>query len=198
MKPDSSLADIREQVVLSRLAHVPTDFCFLYNGHPLDPNVEVSIRASNVAVAHESQFIVLIDNVHCNIGPKTLVIRTLGVSAPATALIAASGLVLSVLGLALVALYRDRHAGAGRDRQYYNAVPVGPGEGQALIERSGSEPATDGPPEQCFQHGRALFRAVARPPPLFKSRAAAKSHAVQLGGVPPQYDFGRSPDSLSV
>eukprot|EP00966_Prymnesium_polylepis_P210845 4882851-Prymnesium_polylepis.1 len=55
------------QVEQSRLSHLPTNFCFLYNGHPLDPNVEAAMKASEVAVSHESQYILLIDNVHCNI-----------------------------------------------------------------------------------------------------------------------------------
>jgi hypothetical protein len=56
-------------VIQSRLSHLPTNFCFLYNGHPLDPNVESTMKAADVAVSYESQYIVLIDNVHCNIGP---------------------------------------------------------------------------------------------------------------------------------
>ena len=55
------------QVEQSRLSHLPTNFCFLYNGHPLDPNVEATMKAADVAVSHESQYILLIDNVHCNI-----------------------------------------------------------------------------------------------------------------------------------
>jgi len=64
------LVDIRDQVIQSRLSHLPTNFCFLYNGHALDPNVEGTMKAADVAVSYESQFIVLIDNVHCNIGPE--------------------------------------------------------------------------------------------------------------------------------
>jgi len=67
MKPESVLADIREQVVQSRLSHLPTNFCFLFNGHPLDPNVEANMKASDVAIPNERQRILLIDNVHCNI-----------------------------------------------------------------------------------------------------------------------------------
>ncbi|KAL1511575.1 hypothetical protein AB1Y20_006369 [Prymnesium parvum] len=71
MKPGSMLVDIREQaVVQSRLSHLPTNFCFLFNGHPLDPNVEASMKAVDVAVSHEAQYILLIDNVHCNIAPE--------------------------------------------------------------------------------------------------------------------------------
>ena len=51
----SMLIDIREQVVQSRLTHLPTNFCFLYNGHPLDPKVEGSITAEEVAVVSETQ-----------------------------------------------------------------------------------------------------------------------------------------------
>ena len=51
----SMLIDIREQVAQSRLTHLPTNFCFLYNGHPLDPNVEASIRAAEVAIVSETQ-----------------------------------------------------------------------------------------------------------------------------------------------
>ena len=58
-------------MVQSRLSHLPTNFCFLYNGHPLDPNVEATMKAADVAVSHESQYIVLIDNVHCNIAPDS-------------------------------------------------------------------------------------------------------------------------------
>ena len=69
MSGDSTLHDIREQVINSRLSHVPTNFCFLFNGHSLDPNVEETIKATSVAIVtnmpdtHGTQHIILIDNV---------------------------------------------------------------------------------------------------------------------------------------
>lgn len=59
-------------MIQSRLSNLPTNFCFLYNGQPLDPNVEFSVRAAAVAITYDSQEIVLIDNIHCNIGPELL------------------------------------------------------------------------------------------------------------------------------
>lgn len=53
------------------MSHLPTNFCFLLNGHPLDPSVEANIKAYDVAVSHDSQFILLIDNLQCNIGPDS-------------------------------------------------------------------------------------------------------------------------------
>ena len=50
MRAESTLHDIREAVVASRLSHVPTNVCFLFNGHALDPNVEATIKAGSVAL----------------------------------------------------------------------------------------------------------------------------------------------------
>ena len=49
-RPVAVLSDIRAQVGHSGLAHMPTDFCFLFRGHPLDPTVEDTIGATRVAV----------------------------------------------------------------------------------------------------------------------------------------------------
>lgn len=59
------------QVAQSRLSNLPSNFCFLFNGHSLDPNVETDMKASVVAIPHESQYILLIDNVNCNIEPES-------------------------------------------------------------------------------------------------------------------------------
>lgn len=86
MRSDSTLHDIREQVLTSRLSHVPTNFCFLFNGHALDPNVEATIKAYNIAIpttapdTKDSQSVVLIDNIHCVIGPKSLYSSITGAS----------------------------------------------------------------------------------------------------------------------
>ena len=89
MGPGATLEAVREQVAAARLAHVPTDFCFLYNGHALDPNAEVTIKAEDVAIpvsaaaaqqASAAQlgpstaplFMILIDSVQCNILPNGL------------------------------------------------------------------------------------------------------------------------------
>ena len=40
MKPETTLYYVRKQMSLSRFAHAPRDFCFLFKGHALDPSVE--------------------------------------------------------------------------------------------------------------------------------------------------------------
>lgn len=105
---DAVLLDIRDRVVQSRLSHVPSNFCFLVNGHPLDPNVEVQVKATETAVASDSQQIILIDNEQCRIGTETR-----GTWLPSAA--AAKGLFVSqqglsrpaavILGVSVVALF---------------------------------------------------------------------------------------------
>lgn len=54
----------------SHLSHLPNNFCFLFNGHPLDPSVEISLKATDVAIPNAGHYVLLVDNVHCNIEPK--------------------------------------------------------------------------------------------------------------------------------
>ena len=76
MKPTAMLSDIRAQVGHSGLAHMPTDFCFLFRGHPLDPTVEDTIGATRVAVPMSDHLVVLIDNEHCIFGRPETPIQT--------------------------------------------------------------------------------------------------------------------------
>ena len=50
MKPETTLYYVRKQMSLSRFAHAPRDFCFLFKGHALDPSVEDKMRAMKIAV----------------------------------------------------------------------------------------------------------------------------------------------------
>jgi len=73
LKPETSLYNVRKQVSLSRFSHVPSDFCFLYKGHALDPSVEVNMKAMKVAVHNEDQHVVFADTIHCTVGKESLV-----------------------------------------------------------------------------------------------------------------------------
>ena len=142
MKADSTLHDIRAQVLESRLSHVPTNFCFLMNGHALDPNVEATIKGASVSMqatgAGESQAqqIILIDNVHCNISPKfgSSIMGALGGTIHPLVLSSAA-IICIAISVVLVARYlaRASHSRHGHG-MYYNRVPAGEAqEAQALI-----------------------------------------------------------------
>jgi len=63
---DTTLSSIREKVLSSRLAHMPTNYCFLFKGYPLDPTIEKTLQATAVATSSEQgHSIVLIDNLQC-------------------------------------------------------------------------------------------------------------------------------------
>jgi len=154
MDAESTLYDIREQVVHSRLSHVPTNFCFLFNGHALDPNVEATIKAATVAVvasppdSHgDPQHIVLIDNVHCNIGPTFM-----GAMASPTPGITQLLLLISIFCTGAFFVYLTLHhrsmrgaARRGDGRFYkYNRVPASAHEEQALMDDKVEPPADNG------------------------------------------------------
>ena len=89
------------------MSNLPSDFCFLYNGHPLDPNVESAIRAKDVAIYFEAQYIIRIDNVHCNIQPGRVsdwIISSMSTisGAPQTKVSAAMKVTVLVLIISLV------------------------------------------------------------------------------------------------
>lgn len=71
MKPETSLYYVRKQVGLSRFSNVPSDFCFLYKGHALDPSVEANMRAMKVAVHNEDQHVIFADTIHCKVGSES-------------------------------------------------------------------------------------------------------------------------------
>jgi len=177
MSSESTLQSVREQVLLSRLSHVPTNFCFLYNGHALDPNVEETIKAASVAVVtntpetHGSQFVVLIDNVHCNIGPKASTFGTILIGAnPGGALAAPFSLWLSfIIMVALVAVLTMYVLGCVRPRNVqprggydYKSVPASEiQEAQALIEVETK--SNDGDRIPCLQTRlRPMFKPKSR------------------------------------
>jgi len=180
MAATSTLQDIREQVKQSRLSHVPTNFCFLYNGHALDPNVEKTIRASDVSVVlggqGASQYVVLIDNVHCNIGPPWNPVGALALATSSvigtSPFIATTLLVCLLCSIAYVSLLAWKEARMcvvrhSRTRRCgYDRVPASETrEAQALIENDSDAESRRIP---CFQ---------ARLRPIFKpSRAPSKVH----------------------
>ena len=66
----NALEDASCYAAQSHLSHLPNNFCFLFNGHPLDPSVEISLKATDVAIPNAGHYVLLVDNVHCNIEPK--------------------------------------------------------------------------------------------------------------------------------
>jgi hypothetical protein len=180
MGAESTLHDIREQVMHSRLSHVPTNFCFLFNGHALDPNVEVTIKASSVAIVanppdtHGSQYIVLIDNVHCNIAksPMLGIFPSSSQPSPLTS--------FSVLCTIIFFVYLARNSmrSAGRDNHTYNRVPSSAHESQALMDADQEKASSDGQripclPGQripCLPHNRLR-------PPMFLQKVTRYSAA---------------------
>lgn len=174
MKADSTLAEIRGQAEQSRLSHVPTNFCFLYNGHSLDPNVETTITAGTVAVAtssadtREPQSIILIDNVHCNINKFSIA------SSAASAIGWTPGngptgsFVLGWVGVIALSVYlvaRCLTKPDPRHHGYYSAVALEAQEATSLID--------DGKPHDRNDHGKPqddsvpCLNQVARLRPLF-------------------------------
>ena len=191
MRPDATLHDIREQVLASRLSHVPTNFCFLYNGHALDPNVEATIAASSVAVVttapdtHSSQFVVLIDNVHCIIAPNTF-IASIGlpdIGSKASTSFSQLLLIAFLFGTLAGLLVLLMHGKTGKDTNgggafayTYNRVPASEAqEAQSLMDaESGSDKDKSSDKMDncdkripCLPHARLTLR------PMFKA-----SHAV--------------------
>jgi len=177
MPAGSSLHDIRNQVMHSRLSHVPTNFCFLYNGHALDPNVEGTIKANDVAIVtnppdtHSPQYIVLIDNVHCNIGPPMGVLTSFASSAAGVSPVLATTILVSmVCTMAYLSLLAYKEFRRYMSRPYpsgYNRVPMSETqEAQSLID---SDNESGKPNLPCLQ---------ARLRPLFKSARSpvAKGH----------------------
>lgn len=177
MAASSTLQDIREQVRQSRLSHVPTNFCFLYNGHALDPNVEKTIQASDVSIVVPdgqgvSQYVVLIDNIHCNIGPPSSPLGSFAIMISTSPFIATIFLVCLACTIAYVSLLAWKEACVCFTRQShtrhcgYDRVPASEArESQALIE---TEPEAETKRIPCFQ---------ARLRPIFKpSRAPPKVH----------------------
>jgi len=67
----STLQALRAKVSGSGMLHMPRDYCFLYKGHPLDPSVEGTLHAAAVGLETESQVILFIDSVHCNLRPAS-------------------------------------------------------------------------------------------------------------------------------
>ena len=63
----TTLYDLRSKAALSGMTQLPTNFCFLFNGHPLDPSAEANIRAVEVAFVYAEHYVVLIDNTRCNL-----------------------------------------------------------------------------------------------------------------------------------
>jgi len=62
---DSLLGLIREKVLNSGLAHMPQSYCFLFKGHPLDPTVEATMRATEVATKSSQHLLLFIDTLQC-------------------------------------------------------------------------------------------------------------------------------------
>ena len=172
----STLGDIREQVMHSRLSHVPTNFCFLFNGHALDPNVEATIKAESVAIVSNppdtqgTQYIVLIDNVHCNIGPKVSLISMVTSPSPSTMplfMLVSFFCSLAFFGY-LIIHYRGAHATPSRGpfHQYtYNRVPSSAHESQSLIDADVAAKDDKGRRIPCLPHSRlrTVFKAQSIP-----------------------------------
>ena len=172
MGADVTLHDIRDQVTNSRLSHVPTNFCFLFNGHALDPNVEETIKATSVAIKTTppdspsgSQYIVLIDNVHCNIGPKASIISPFLSSTPGLGDFLMFASILCTIGFVIGAVTihnRGSRTPPNGGKYYYNRVPAR--EEEALLDTESTEKGT---PEQetsrripCLPHSRRMFKAA--------------------------------------
>jgi hypothetical protein len=189
MRPESTLLDIREQVLASRLSHVPTNFCFLFNGHALDPNVEGTIKAASVAVItqpdtrYSVQRIVLIDNTNCNIESKVTLFGSIGFSVPFDDAASVRGkfrpvhavlLMLCMTAITFVACSlihcKSRKNRDNRDGPYYDRVPASePQEAQALIVQAESANSPDAQP---VPHLQARWRPVLKPTrPLARARA---------------------------
>jgi len=202
MRAQATLQDIREQVLASRLSHVPTNFCFLYNGHALDPNVEGTIPAASVAVTttapdtRTAQYVVLIDNVHCVIASKTFIgtmTQSIGLPAPSSPTVSQLLLLVAFLVGALVAIVylahvRGKHSkdGGGREGTFvsysYNRVPSSEAqEAQALMdsEGGGSDKNSD-KAESCDKRIPCLPAARLHLRPMFKGHVfqGAATHAV--------------------
>ena len=184
MQSDSSLHDIRAQVQASRLSHVPINFCFLFNGHALDPNVEDSIKAATVAIVtaapdtRDPQYVILIDNVHCNIGPQTLY-SSLAIGTPPGSgwLFLVSVFLFGTLAGVLFLVHRGgsnaHNKGTPQFVHYkYDRMPAGEvQEAQPLMDSEAVSDKKDTPdqPRQripCFPHARSVslhLRPVVKP-----------------------------------
>ena len=189
MDSESTLKDIRQQVEHSRLSHVPTNFCFLFNGHSLDPNVEGTIQASNVATVANppdstgTQYIVLIDNVHCNID-KMSFSDHLPASPSLMQFLVLCSICCSLGFFLYLGVYcRGQRRAKGATPYLYNRVPASAHEAQALMDvetNTDDKGVADCKRIPCLPHARLrpLFNKSTRRSPLsissFKAHVASE------------------------